>query len=126
LNIPFEVLPEFVKTLKGVGVFFTLVVPVISFAFKVIISDDPLTFDDVNKGIFKAIGLVLFGWNLPYLDLLNGTIGHVLFDMVNKPCPHIGYIIPYIGKVSRSPKGGDTGNAIGTGINYSKTPYFPL
>lgn len=101
MNIPFEILPELVKALKGIGMLFALVMLVIALSFKVVIAYDPLSFHDLNKGVFKAIGLIFSGRNLPYFDFLNGTIGHELLDVVNKPCPHIGLIIPYIGKVSR-------------------------
>ena len=77
-------------------------VPVITLPFRVIVADDSLAFYYVDKRVLEAVWLVVRCGNLPYFDLLDGTVNALLLDVVNKPPFHIGSIIPQIEKTAQA------------------------
>jgi hypothetical protein len=71
-----------------------LVVPMIPFAFRIVVANDSFSFDDVGKGILERMRFILAFWDLLYFDLLHGAIRMVFFDMITQLCLHVGYDIP--------------------------------
>ena len=66
----------------------------IPLGFRIIVANYPFPFNDIGKRIFEGMRFLFACWNLPYFDLLHGTIDMIFFDMVNKLCLHIGHSIP--------------------------------
>jgi hypothetical protein len=73
VNVFLKIFPYFLQALEFVRIFITHVMSMVSLAFRIVISNYPVSAGNVYERIFKSMRPILTLWNLPYFDTFDGA-----------------------------------------------------